>query len=168
MNFTVKLGYASVTEFLERQVKETRGLDLNRSGMFVRTDKIVSIGTEVSFSIGLKDGTRVISGQGIVKWNAPPGSPEAARRGAGLGIEFSQMDDDSRGIIHTIVAAREELKRGGPAPAHLDPTSNVEPPPKIPPLAPPSNGAGRAPHAAFTDLPSPKGCLLYTSDAADE
>ena len=76
-------------------------VDLSENGMFVRTDEPRKQGSMVYLQMTLKDGSKLIEGFGRV---ARVGRDRHGRQG--MGIQFINFDDESMGLIRTIVAGR--------------------------------------------------------------
>ncbi len=76
-------------------------VDISESGIFVRTDKPREAGSMIYLQVALKDGSKLIEGFGRV---ARVGMDGRGRRG--MGIQFINFDDESMGLIRTIVAGR--------------------------------------------------------------
>lgn len=77
-------------------------LDVSVGGIFLRTDAPRPEGSMVYLQFALRDGHKLIEGLGKVVRVNPPGGP----RPAGMGLEFVNLDEDSRALIEEIVAAR--------------------------------------------------------------
>jgi type IV pilus assembly protein PilZ len=78
-------------------------VDLSVGGIFIRTDKPRDEGAFVYLQFALRDGARLIEGLGKVVRVNPPGDAEQV---AGMGIEFVNLDRESRDLIEEIVASR--------------------------------------------------------------
>lgn len=75
--------------------------NLSMTGMFVRTDEPQPPGTPVRFEFRLKDGARLIRGNGWVVWSrADKKGPDQP---AGMGIEFTELDRESRRVIRWLI-----------------------------------------------------------------
>lgn len=118
--------------------------NLSLGGMFVKTRYLKPVGTIVRFEFRLSDQYRLIRGTGEVVWtrwrDQPPAMP------AGMGIQFLDLDAESRTLVSAIV---EQHERAGGAPFDLvtqgDLEAAVPPPSPRSPLAeglPPASGAG--------------------------
>jgi molecular chaperone DnaK len=103
VGLTVKLGYGSLDEFIERHA-----LNISRGGIFIRTRDPKPIGTPVTFAIELKGGEKVIRGKGVVTWTTPPSAPGEPAKAPGMGVKFTELDQESRGLVHLVVATRGE------------------------------------------------------------
>ncbi len=80
-----------------------RSLDISVGGIFICTEAPREEGTLVYLQFRLKEGAPLVEGLGRVVRVNPPGVPG---RVAGMGIEFVNLDDESRQTIEDIVARR--------------------------------------------------------------
>ena len=80
-----------------------RSLDISVGGIFICTEAPREEGTLVYLQFRLKEGAPLVEGLGRVVRVNPPGVPG---RVAGMGIEFVNLDDESRQTIEDIVAHR--------------------------------------------------------------
>lgn len=80
-------------------------IDISTGGMFIRTDQPHEEGSVLFLQFALRDGNRLLEGLGRVVWVNPPGDPA---REAGMGIEFLNLDNESRELIEEIVAHKRE------------------------------------------------------------
>lgn len=76
--------------------------DISVGGMFLRTDHPRPEGALIYLQFALRDGSKLIEGLGKVVRVNPPGG----NRPAGMGVEFVNLDEDSRGLIEEIVAVK--------------------------------------------------------------
>ncbi|MDH3746451.1 MAG: TIGR02266 family protein [Acidobacteriota bacterium] len=79
--------------------------NLSMTGMFVRSSEPQPAGTPVDFEFKLEDGLPLIRGKGWVVWSREGGFGKD--RPAGMGIEFLELDRESRRLIRWMV--RNEL-----------------------------------------------------------
>ncbi|MBQ4333749.1 MAG: TIGR02266 family protein [Myxococcaceae bacterium] len=80
-----------------------RSLDISVGGVFICTEAPREEGTLVYLQFRLKEGAPLVEGLGRVVRVNPPGVPG---RVAGMGIEFVNLDDESRQTIEDIVTRR--------------------------------------------------------------
>jgi len=80
-----------------------RSLDISVGGIFICTEAPREEGTLVYLQFRLKEGAPLVEGLGRVVRVNPPGVPG---RVAGMGIEFVNLDDESRQTIEDIVTRR--------------------------------------------------------------
>ncbi|MHB8874942.1 MAG: TIGR02266 family protein, partial [Myxococcaceae bacterium] len=147
----IRLPYGSEEEFVERY-----GGNVARGGVFIATRSQKPEGTGIAFEFVLKDGTRLLRGEGVVQKSH---GEEAGAR-SGMTVRFTRLDSRSKALIDRIVA-----QRGGAGPA-------VPPePPSVPePAAPavsadtPSKGHPTAP--AGDGVPPVPGPSEHASAAA--
>jgi molecular chaperone DnaK len=141
----MKLSYAGMQEFIERYAT-----NVSEGGLFIRTKTPKPVGTPLAFKIDLANGQRVLQGTGTVKWvkeTADAAGP------AGMGIEFRELDEASRGIVKLLLSHGQ---KSAPAPA---PTREKAPAPKaLVPVPPP-------PAAPLDDEDEPLGAALATTEA---
>ena len=79
-----KLKFPSVDVFIDRYSP-----NISKAGIFVKTPKPKSVGTEVRFEFQIADGTVVMRGAGEVSWireSSDDGKP------TGMGIKFNKLD----------------------------------------------------------------------------
>ena len=82
-------------------------LDISEGGIFIRTDEPGESGSMVYLQFVLKNGIRLIEGLGRVAHVSRFGS-----RIRGMGVQFANLDDESKETIALLVASRSELKNG--------------------------------------------------------
>ncbi len=87
--------------------------NISMTGMFIKTDRLQSPGTLLTFEFTLADGWCAITGEAEVVWvrkrSRGPDLP------AGMGLRFLEIDDESRGLIRRVVEKR--MPKGGGQPA---------------------------------------------------
>lgn len=98
LNVLVQFRFDSFDEFLAEY-----SLNISPGGIFIRTDEPREEGSVIYLQFALKDGSKLIEGMGRVVRVNPPGDP---KRPAGMGIEFSNFDDESMVLIGEICAQR--------------------------------------------------------------
>ncbi len=76
------------------------GADLSRDGMFVKSDRPLSIGEKIQVEVRLRDGLKLMEGKGEVTRRESGTEP-------GVEIRFTEIDEDGRRLIEKIVAQRE-------------------------------------------------------------
>jgi uncharacterized protein (TIGR02266 family) len=81
-------------------------VDISMSGLFIRTDRPMRVGSQIHLRITLQDGSRLIEGIGRV---ARVGL--GLRGQMGMGVEFVDFDAESMAIIEKLVETR--LDQGG-------------------------------------------------------
>jgi uncharacterized protein (TIGR02266 family) len=104
LHILVQFRFTSFDEFLAEYAT-----DISSGGMFLRTDQPRPEGALIYLQFALRDGSKLIEGLGKVVRVNPPGG----ERPAGMGVEFVNVDEDSRGLIEDIVSQ----KLGPPSPA---------------------------------------------------
>ncbi|MEE8409831.1 MAG: TIGR02266 family protein [Myxococcota bacterium] len=77
-------------------------VNLSAGGMFVRTTEPHEIGSMVYLQFRLADGEKIIEGLGEVVHVNPPGHAVP-----GMGVEFVNLDQESRRLIDQIVKDRD-------------------------------------------------------------
>ncbi len=165
----IKLRYESVDNFIQKFAT-----NLSPGGMFISTRTPKPPGTEIKFELRLADDSQLIAGTGVVRW-VQEYDPDNPRRVHGMGVEFTDLDDDSRELVARVIAHKRSLglpdEQGipltprraqvrPPAPAAPAPSSSVlstsdepapvAPPPRMPP--PPPELPARKPRVAVADL----------------
>ena len=149
----IRLPYGSEAEFIERY-----GANVSRGGVFIATRALRPDATGISFEFVLKDGSRLLRGEGVVQV-APAGEGEAR---AGMTVRFTRLDSRSKALIDRILAARSGLGEAQP-PAVVEaaqpPTSAAQPQPARPaPIAAGAAGPGDSP------VPPPFEALLAQAE----
>ncbi|MFH1810215.1 MAG: TIGR02266 family protein [Pseudomonadota bacterium] len=100
LNLLVQHRFETLEAFMEEIAT-----DLSAGGLFLRTDSPHAIGSTIYLRFALADGMPLIEGIGRVVWASAQASADQV---PGMGIEFLSLDDESRQLIDTIVAARGE------------------------------------------------------------
>lgn len=105
--------------------------NLSLGGMFITTRYLKPVGTELKFEVRLKDAAPLVRGRGLVAWTR--WQDQGARRPAGMGVRFLDLDPDSRELIYRIVDERlrsgqvsEELALDAAALAEISAPPSVE------------------------------------------
>lgn len=80
-----------------------RSVDISTGGIFICTESPREEGALVYLQFRLKEGEPLVEGLGRVVRVNPPGMPG---RVAGMGIEFVNLDEESRRTIEDVVAHR--------------------------------------------------------------
>jgi len=97
LHILVQFRFTSFEEFLAEY-----STDISVGGMFLRTDAPRPEGSMIYLQFALRDGSKLIEGLGKVVRVNPPGGPAPA----GMGVEFVNLDADSRDLIEEIVAQK--------------------------------------------------------------
>ena len=101
LNMLVQFKLADMGEFMRDYAA-----NISAGGMFVRTRTPNPLGSMIYLQFKLKDGQKVIEGLGKVVHVNPP-----EHAVPGMGIEFVNLDRDSRKLIDEIIEERvEELE----------------------------------------------------------
>lgn len=96
--FKVNLKYPDRTTFVERFAQ-----NISRTGIFVRAQDPLSVGSRVSFDYFLADGSQVLRGSGVVRWVRLPEQATEPADPPGMGIEFVDLDPASELLVQDIV-----------------------------------------------------------------
>jgi uncharacterized protein (TIGR02266 family) len=95
----VKVRYESILDFHDSQA-----VNIIRSGMFLASENSGPVGSFVEFELALADGLSLLKGKGeVVRVTQSPV--------AGMGIRFSELDQESRRRIESIVSSNEREGR---------------------------------------------------------
>jgi len=95
----VKVRYESILDFHDSQA-----VNVSRSGMFLASENSGPVGSFVEFELALADGLSLLKGKGeVVRVTQSPV--------AGMGIRFSELDQESRRRIESIVSSNEREGR---------------------------------------------------------
>jgi type IV pilus assembly protein PilZ len=97
LHILVQFRFNTFEEFLAEY-----SLDISVGGMFLRTESPRAEGSMIYLQFALRDGSKLIEGLGKVVRVNPPGGGKPA----GMGVEFVNLDEDSRGLIEDIVAQK--------------------------------------------------------------
>lgn len=82
---------------------------LDNGGLFIPTGKSYSLGDEVFMLLNLMEEAEKIPVAGKVVWLTPKGAQ--GNRAAGIGVQFSNMDDTATKKIETYLAGSLESDR---------------------------------------------------------
>lgn len=94
LTMLVQFRFSTFEEFLAEYAS-----DLSPGGMFIRSDAPRAVGEIIHVQFSLKDGSRLIEGLGrVVRAVSGPG--------AGMGVEFLDLDPQSRALVESICAGR--------------------------------------------------------------
>ncbi len=139
VGLVVRLSYGTLQELVERYASQ-----VSQGGVFVLTRDPMTVGTPVSFEMRLQSGEAVVRGKGVVRFVQPEDAHARPPTPAGVGIQFTDLDEGSRAIVARMVALEE--RRGvapgvaSPAPVAArpehTPTPTRAPTPTIPRLTP--------------------------------
>lgn len=99
----IRLRYPDVDTFIDKF-----STNLSATGMFISTRTPRPEGTEVKFELRLVDDSPVVRGAGVVKWTRAF-DPDRPRRAHGMGLEFTELDEQSRAVIEQVVAYKRSL-----------------------------------------------------------
>lgn len=117
----IKLRYADVDELISKFA-----INISRTGLFVRSKKPKPPGTVIAFELRLAGGETAVRGRGTVRWTREF-NPAEPRAPYGMGIAFSDLDDDSRELIEQMVA--HKVAEGGEEVEGKIPNQLAEPEP---------------------------------------
>ncbi|HET6613418.1 MAG TPA: TIGR02266 family protein [Kofleriaceae bacterium] len=122
----IRLRYPDVDTFIDKF-----STNLSETGMFISTRSPRPPGTEVKFDFVLADDSPVIRGMGVVRWVREQ-DPEHPRRPYGMGVEFTNLDDQSRAVIERVIAHKHRLGvadhlPAAPAPAPAPAAAKIDP-----------------------------------------
>ncbi len=122
----IRLPFATETEFIERY-----GANVERGGIFIATRMPKPEGTEISFELVLKDGERLMRGEGVVqqvRQEAPPGK-------TGMLVRFVRLDPRTKALVDRVAASRDGVVE--PEPVGAAPSDPLPaPPPRAPAPSP--------------------------------
>ena len=98
------MGYKSATveEFIDRHA-----LDVGWSGIYLKTEYPLPIGTLLKFEVQLAGGQVALAGIGRVVWTRA-GARANAVQPPGMGVKFIEMDEPSTKLLDELVSARPE------------------------------------------------------------
>lgn len=82
---------------------------LDHGGLFIPTNKGYSLGDEVFMLLNLMEETEKLPVAGKVVWMTPKGAQ--GNRAAGIGVQFSNMDDTASKKIETYLAGSLDADR---------------------------------------------------------
>jgi uncharacterized protein (TIGR02266 family) len=98
MPVEVDIGFFSESNFYAGLTQ-----DISEGGLFVATQRILPVGTDVTVSFTLP-GVQEIKTDGIVTWTREPVDGVA-----GMGIRFTRLTRDDQALIQRFVAKRPPL-----------------------------------------------------------
>lgn len=96
LNMLVQFRLGDMDEFMRDYAA-----NISLGGIFIRTREPRDRGSMIYLQFRLKDGSKLIEGLGKVVHVNPPESPAP-----GMGVEFVNLDDESRRLIKEIVKER--------------------------------------------------------------
>ncbi|WP_242392862.1 TIGR02266 family protein [Anaeromyxobacter oryzisoli] len=141
----VKLSYDSVDAFAERFA-----VNVSRGGIFIRCREPKPLGTPLSLELKLLGGETVLRAQGVVRWHQAENAGARPATAAGMGVQFTALDEPSRALVDRMVALKE---RRGATPAPASPRPAPTPPPT---LTPTSRPRAATPPPVLTPTPRPQ------------
>ena len=102
----VRLNYPDVKTFVCRYAP-----NISAGGLFIQSRSPQAVGTSLHFELMLKEGTRLLAGEGVVVW-IKAHDPEQPKRPHGMGIRFTSLDGASRAMLERILAhkARDHIQ----------------------------------------------------------
>lgn len=103
LNVLVQFRFDTFDEFLAEY-----SLNISPGGIFIRTDAPREEGAVIYLQFTLRDGSKLIEGMGRVVRVNPPGGD--AKHPVGMGIEFTNFDEESMALIAEICAQRSATK----------------------------------------------------------
>ncbi len=96
---TINHEFSSVDQFISEYV-----MNLSRSGVFIKSDDPLPVGTKVNlrFTVIFED-LEIIEGLGEVMRVVPPGTPDEV---PGMGVVFVELSQVSRELVERILVRR--------------------------------------------------------------
>jgi molecular chaperone DnaK len=156
----IRVAYGSLDEFVERQA-----LSISKGGIFIRTRDLQPVGTPVAIDIRLQDGSRLVRGRGVIAHATPPSAPGEPRRAPGIGVQFTELDEESRALVERIVASHGAVAAPAPAAAGQDvDLADVAEPPAAPAPPAPARPAGARRRVLGIDLGTTNSCVAVSED----
>jgi len=99
-NVAVEMVFDGFTDFIQKC-----SVNISKGGMFIKSPQNYEVGTTIKLDVKLKDGYKLIKGEGEVVRIEDPKPEEPGIRG--MGIKFLKLDDESTALINRIVDQRE-------------------------------------------------------------
>ena len=102
----VRIRFSDMESFVSETAK-----NISLGGMFIATSEPAEVGTRFRFHLDIAGEVRFISGQAEVRWRrtqAANGVP------AGMGVEFTDLDEVSKSIIFRLVDNYIQTQGGEP------------------------------------------------------
>jgi molecular chaperone DnaK len=99
----VRLAFDDLGTFVERHA-----INISEGGIFIRSREPRPVGSRLKFSLSLRTGAVVFSGEGTVRWIRQPN--EAGVGQAGMGLQFDELSAESREILAGILQGRAEAR----------------------------------------------------------
>jgi uncharacterized protein (TIGR02266 family) len=96
--------------FIERYAS-----NVSERGIFIVTHETHPVGTELTFELRTVDGANALRGKGRVAWIRTSG-PESTEP-PGLGIAFTELDEDNRALVVRMVEQATQAPRDKKVPA---------------------------------------------------
>jgi molecular chaperone DnaK len=107
----VRLKYVDADTFVDRFAA-----NVTRGGIFLASRDPKPVGALVRFEIALLNGAAMMTGEGRVTW-INPNNPAEPTRPHGMGVQFTQVDDATRGMLDRLLERRDAAGKRGGAPA---------------------------------------------------
>src|SRR5450432_1614093 len=125
----IRLPFATEAEFIERY-----GANVERGGIFIATRAPKPEGTEISFELVLKDGERLMRGEGVVQQVRSDEAPGKS----GMLVRFVRLNPRTKALVDRVAAAKDGVVEPEPVPAPAsEPLPVVQPRAPAPSPAPP-------------------------------
>ena len=97
----VRLRYPDLDTFVEKFAP-----NVTRGGIFLASRDPRPVGAHLQFEVQLRDGTRVIAGEGRVTW-VKEFIPNEPHKPYGMGVQFTRVDADSRPVLERLLQKRD-------------------------------------------------------------
>lgn len=94
---SIEVDYATYSPYHVRRIT-----NISRGGLFIRTQDILPVGTEIEISFRLPNHTKPIQSRVRVMWTyRQPAS--VAMNSSGMGVQFLQIQDDDKAAIQAFI-----------------------------------------------------------------
>ena len=153
VGLNIRVAYGTLDEFVDRQA-----LNISHGGIFIRTRDLQPVGTPVTIDIRLQGGAKVIRGRGTIVRGVSPSAPGEPHRDPGIGIQFTELDEESKRLVEKIVATRGAAAAQGTPPGDEVDLGDLEesvaaPAPASAVPRPPAPASASTPTASATSTP---------------
>jgi uncharacterized protein (TIGR02266 family) len=88
---------------------ERYAANISRGGIFLVSRELHPVGTELCFEVRTAEGASAFNAKGVVCWSR---NADAAKQlPPGLGIQFTEIDDENRAVVERMVTTAEQAAR---------------------------------------------------------
>jgi uncharacterized protein (TIGR02266 family) len=86
---------------------ERYAANVSRGGIFIVTEDVQPLGTELAFEIRTIEGVSAFHGKGIVRWVR--GADQVKKLPPGMGIQFTELDADNKKTLESMLRTQQAV-----------------------------------------------------------